>query len=1093
MSTKKWIVLILGLLGAAAMSEASASNCYVKCPTHDKASLQVNRELIESYGGRIIHEFPATGEFICWMAPLQFDLLVQEQELTGQHQVRNVTVGSPGATASIGEFCWMRFQSDEPEPPPDRLQAFAICGTGQLESAERERWLSLQPLTDRSISRDQMFNTNYLVGKTAVCIVLPEYAGGTEIWTTGEEDAAIASVVTACEHLSEMAYERNIDVSWEYEVHRSVPVTEEPIDHKRPSFDVVGLSWDFGWMDDALQHLGFGSGWSGLFGNGNRLRQQYETDWGLTFFVVKNSTEPGFPGGAVGYVQQYWPPGTIVESFRTPFGVSTLYPGGYSSYWSQFVIAHEILHTFGAADEYEGAWDCGGGFMGFPDPCLHGHGFLCHNNTNCELCIGSGQDCIMRGSIEYGYQMCSHTLRHIGWSDSDGDGHPDAIDLNNGKWQVFHQMNPGDIVRVFTLGGDLVRNICATPTKIQTSQSGNILYYDCLNYQSQEIAIALYYYTVNNGEPQTFVPNVAEPGWTPVVTNVAYSPTDQTLSWDLETSMCYLELEIWTVDPCTGDSVMVGKPQWNQFHLITEEVGRKTEFVGNLACDECLARFRTWRPDGMNGPQVEFVYTSGNYPDDCDGIPANWDICPFTYNPEQDSAALREWSAVFEETDGFYTVEAVQPMFDGNYLVAGQVETWALGCYYHLWKVDACGSIVWDRPCCGPWLKSSVVSDPGGHAQTSPDERGYWFNHPIIEPTADSGFIVLTNEEGFTLVKLDKYGNQEWYWFIGWWGIFGFSVHQTSNGGYVIAMQGDDPPKPSVLWFDANGSILRQMSIGETWYYPDGMDARETSDGGTICVTDWPVGGANGTDIRVVKYDAAYNVEWDHTFGGTDENTPMTVLEVPGTGYAIAGIVISPGVSYHQRLMMINSTGTQLLWDSVYSSPSWEGLACAITTDDGGYLLAGSTLDSGSGGVDFYVRKVDDNGAEQWSQTFDGLDNEVANSIVSTDDGGFIVGGPSWSGSGLGNLGGLVVKAMPPTCCVGIRGNVDGDPDDQIDISDLVTLTNYMFSQGPEPPCWEEANINGLGPDDESGIDISDLTYLVDYMFNDGPEPPPCP
>lgn len=73
-------------------------------------------------------------------------------------------------------------------------------------------------------------------------------------------------------------------------------------------------------------------------------------------------------------------------------------------------------------------------------------------------------------------------------------------------------------------------------------------------------------------------------------------------------------------------------------------------------------------------------------------------------------------------------------------------------------------------------------------------------------------------------------------------------------------------------------------------------------------------------------------------------------------------------------------------------------------------------------------------------------------------------------------------------CCIDIRGNVDYDPGDVIDISDLVYLVDYMFSGGPEPPCPEEADIDGSG-----GIDISDLVYLVDYMFSGGPPPVACP
>ena len=79
-------------------------------------------------------------------------------------------------------------------------------------------------------------------------------------------------------------------------------------------------------------------------------------------------------------------------------------------------------------------------------------------------------------------------------------------------------------------------------------------------------------------------------------------------------------------------------------------------------------------------------------------------------------------------------------------------------------------------------------------------------------------------------------------------------------------------------------------------------------------------------------------------------------------------------------------------------------------------------------------------------------------------------------------------------CCMApMRGNVDYDGGDAIDISDLVYLVDYMFTGGLPPTCWEEANIDGDGPDTSSGIDISDLVYLVDYMFTGGTPPVICP
>ena len=75
-------------------------------------------------------------------------------------------------------------------------------------------------------------------------------------------------------------------------------------------------------------------------------------------------------------------------------------------------------------------------------------------------------------------------------------------------------------------------------------------------------------------------------------------------------------------------------------------------------------------------------------------------------------------------------------------------------------------------------------------------------------------------------------------------------------------------------------------------------------------------------------------------------------------------------------------------------------------------------------------------------------------------------------------------------CCVDIRGNIDGDIGETIDISDLVYLVDFMFTGGAVPTCPEEANVDG---DIGGNIDISDLVQLVDFMFSAGPPPVSCP
>ena len=77
---------------------------------------------------------------------------------------------------------------------------------------------------------------------------------------------------------------------------------------------------------------------------------------------------------------------------------------------------------------------------------------------------------------------------------------------------------------------------------------------------------------------------------------------------------------------------------------------------------------------------------------------------------------------------------------------------------------------------------------------------------------------------------------------------------------------------------------------------------------------------------------------------------------------------------------------------------------------------------------------------------------------------------------------------IPWSCCV-VRGDIDHSGGaEPINIADLVYLVDYMFNEGPQPICLEEADMDATGE-----INIADLVYLVDYMFNQGPEPVPCP
>ncbi len=80
----------------------------------------------------------------------------------------------------------------------------------------------------------------------------------------------------------------------------------------------------------------------------------------------------------------------------------------------------------------------------------------------------------------------------------------------------------------------------------------------------------------------------------------------------------------------------------------------------------------------------------------------------------------------------------------------------------------------------------------------------------------------------------------------------------------------------------------------------------------------------------------------------------------------------------------------------------------------------------------------------------------------------------------------VVVDDGSITVTNGLCGNTSGDPNGDIDISDLTHLVNFLFLNGPAP---EPLSVGNMNCDSEGGIDISDLTTLINFLFLGGAAP----
>lgn len=73
-------------------------------------------------------------------------------------------------------------------------------------------------------------------------------------------------------------------------------------------------------------------------------------------------------------------------------------------------------------------------------------------------------------------------------------------------------------------------------------------------------------------------------------------------------------------------------------------------------------------------------------------------------------------------------------------------------------------------------------------------------------------------------------------------------------------------------------------------------------------------------------------------------------------------------------------------------------------------------------------------------------------------------------------------------CCVATVGNINCDPGDAVDISDIQALIDNLFLTLTPLCCYEEANVDFLGT-----VDISDLQVLIDNQFLTLTPMSPCP
>lgn len=130
-------------------------------------------------------------------------------------------------------------------------------------------------------------------------------------------------------------------------------------------------------------------------------------------------------------------------------------------------------------------------------------------------------------------------------------------------------------------------------------------------------------------------------------------------------------------------------------------------------------------------------------------------------------------------------------------------------------------------------------------------------------------------------------------------------------------------------------------------------------------------------------------------YGSEKNETASYVLQTNNEGYLILGSTEDSGSVFKRNILLIktDSKGSPE-WTKTYSGPGDEVAHCIQKTRDGGYIIAGECKYFSGSGVELrgFLIKINQTGDTLWSKLY-GEGNNQFFTVKETKDGGYVVGG----------------------------------------------------------------------------------------------------
>ncbi|MCK4701574.1 MAG: hypothetical protein KAT38_14615, partial [Bacteroidales bacterium] len=292
---------------------------------------------------------------------------------------------------------------------------------------------------------------------------------------------------------------------------------------------------------------------------------------------------------------------------------------------------------------------------------------------------------------------------------------------------------------------------------------------------------------------------------------------------------------------------------------------------------------------------------------------------------------------------------SVQQTTDGGYIIAGMTNSFGAGGGGDTWliKTNVQGDTLWTKTYGG------IDYDEG------------W----SVQQTTDGGYIISGNTASFGaglndvwLIKTNSLGDTLWTKTYGGLNYDeGYSVQQTTDDGYIIA--------GSTLSFGAGFSdvwLIKTNSLGDTLWtktyggtgYDVGFSVQQTTNGGYIITGYKRSYGAGDDDVWLIKTESNGDIHWTRVYGGEGNDVAYSVKQTSDGGFILAGYTDSFGPSMISSFYVVRTDATgDTIWTHSYGRGMLDKAMSVDITSDGAYAVAGYSIDN-SWNFDCWLLKV---------------------------------------------------------------------------------------------------------------------------------------